>query len=168
MNRRVFGLFAVFFLTAACAQAKMVYYYDEKGDVHYVNTDYVQVPEQYMRQVLPQLAEPSPAEDKDKKTPEISPTPTAVPTPADLKPEVTIEFFTSVECKICNQIELLMRARKLKFNSYDVNYHPRGRQFLSERGGQVSLPVVFVNGVEVEGTNINAISDAVEKAQNAK
>jgi len=40
------------------AQAKMVRYIDEEGDVHYVNPDFVKIPKRYLPQVKSQLKPP--------------------------------------------------------------------------------------------------------------
>ena len=58
MVLKVVLVFTLILSAVSAAEAKMVFYYDEAGQVHYVNPDLMPIPPQYMDQVRPQLEAP--------------------------------------------------------------------------------------------------------------
>ena len=73
--KRIFLIFLIYFLGmgAYVAHAKLVHYTDENGKIHYVNPDFVKIPDKYLPQVRSQLEPPeenSAENTSDEKTPD--------------------------------------------------------------------------------------------------
>ena len=131
-------LLIVFFLVmTGLAHAKLVHYMDEEGIIHYVNTDYAQVPLEYRWQVKePPANETGEAVDNLPANAEISVAPEASPEP---QPQI-VELFIRRDCDRCRLLELKLKGGLIPYVAYDVDIHPIGRQVYEEQGGD--LPFV--------------------------
>ena len=136
-----YGLFFITFLFvfAGVAQAKLVRYMDEEGIIHYVNTDYTQVPPQYRWQV-----EKPPANEAEENASDL-PANAEVSLPPETPPQPQaqlVELFTRRDCQPCRLLELKLKGGLFPYVAYDVDIHPIGRQVYEELGGD--LPFVRV------------------------
>ena len=165
----------LFFLgTVAPAQAIMVQYIDEYGKVHYVNTDYANVPQKYYYQVKDQIEKAAKKTDAEKaaanpspvKTPEPEPTPAPPPIDPEAEEETKkepkkVELFVGADCSQCYLLESVLRQRKIVYQKYDIGSDP-GREKYHELGVR-ELPVTKVGSKVILGFDLNGIFTALKE-----
>lgn len=156
-------LLAIISLSTLTVHARMVYYHDEEGKIHYVNTDFAKVPEQYMYQVLPQLEQPEPPPEQPE-TPNVPAAPIFVKN-APIKKKIELDVFIADGCDECTQLEVMLRSRKILYNRHDVNTDPLGRKLLEEQGQKLRLPLTTLKGKSVVGADIRKIVDMVKEEE---
>lgn len=126
------GIFA-----ASGADAKMVRYVDENGKTRYVNTDYQNVPPEYMDQVRDQLGTEE-ASQTEATTDEVN-TLSAEESESeevvdDSKREILVEVFVTAACPDCVSLEKLLRKYEIVYQRYDINTNPYGSEKYKETG----------------------------------
>ena len=156
-------VFWLFSLVTVC-HAKMVYYFDEAGKIHYVNTDYSKVPDRYGPQVRRQLekikapaAEPIEENPKDEPAAEISENAT-IPTAQPL-----VEVFVQPDCLECRKLEINLKAKKIFYKRYDINYDHYGQQVYAQINGE--LPFTRIGEEIIYGNNIKRIEEILKQPE---
>ena len=177
MRRLVFPVcVAVVFLAygwlAEAVLAAIVYYYDEQGRIHYINTDYMKVPERYRWQVEEQLRRKGLMDDNKKESRketvgsteenETSSAGRSAPASVDPFARQKVEFFTRPGCAECYRLEMLLRAHKIPYVRYDITCV--GKECPRSPYGIPSgtPPMTRVGDVVIQGKDIQKISEAYE------
>ena len=154
-----FLLMLSIFTIVVAAEAKMVSYVDKNGEMHYVNTDFSKIPEEYRHQVEETTTEDNTTNKEILKEP--SAPPAANPTPENT--QNTVEVLVSLDCLDCKKLEALLSSHKINYLRYDVNSHPYGQTLYKEIGGE--LPITKVDNEVIHGLDIQRI---VSAARNKK
>jgi len=166
-------LLVVVFVTCAvkAGEAAFVKYKDKDGKEYYVNTDYTKVPDQYLDQVRDQLQE-----IKEKAMPAANITPD---TPGKNKQNLlswtgnpstfvtgSVQIFVSSNCQDCQRLETLLQVNQIKYMRYDVEYSSMGKEFYKTMGS-TQLPITRIGDKLIQGNNINAVKNVLQKMAQA-
>lgn len=158
------------------AHAIMVKYVDEFGKIHYVDTDYTNVPEKYYYQVKDQIekakkddASTSPADEKSivktslEKKSETEQQPPFILSPAVTQKEQTkqVELFVKTDCSQCFLLESVLRQRKIIYQKYDIE-SDLGRDKYRALGVH-EVPVTKVGSEIIVGFDLNGIYTALNE-----
>ncbi len=130
----------------------MVSFKDEKGQIHYVNTDYSKVPEKYRAQIEEGKKERQTSKEEgmaDQNPLDLS----------ELKQSSAVEYqvfekkkglknlpikvFTSTTCADCHKLITLLRANHIPFETYHVGHDQKAKQ-LFEQVGTGILPLTQI------------------------
>jgi len=190
--REIYVYFIILlFLLAGEAEAKIVKYIDEHGRIHYVNTDYSKVPEEYLYQVQGQL-EPADSEPSTEKSTETSTDDTddTAKEPAgenlesgepDTSQETSegpgespaeydwqnkdkgllVQIFVSVDCPVCQNLEAMLKKYGVVYYRYDINTTPYGKKVYEEMG--VEPPIVLVHQEWIYGFTAEEIEPLIQQ-----
>lgn len=169
-----FTLFSIIFVTTP-SDAAFVNYTDSTGKIHYVNTDYSKVPDQYLNQVADQLKKIE--ADKIKTLPPIpsSKTPTNSPKIDDIDIVSTATPITSQDrlTRLTNAVNTLQSNNVLpvsvNINSGIINYIDKNgqRQIVTAE----SLPTVsteFLPQIDQQIIGLEKIALQIKSDQNLK
>ena len=161
MRKIYYAIFTISLLVltvSAPAKADLVSYIDENGEMHYVNTNFSKVPEQYLDQIK-QQKEPSETEQKQP-----SPSPgqsdqghLADNPEKDLPPPV--EVLVNAGCLDCKKLELLLKAHKIPYFAFDVDKTDRGKTLYQQMDGG-ALPITVIGTRTIYGIDILSITSA--------
>lgn len=157
--KKIIILLILTFCLTALAHAKIVHYTDADGKVHYVNTDFAKVPDEYYSQVRAQLEVPKPVQTQDTKSLNSA-------KPADKKAKPVIFLTSSANCPVCPKLEGELRAKKIFYSRYDVDYNQKGRELHEQIGGE--LPICLVEEEVIHGDNIQEILNALKRYSREK
>ncbi len=164
----IFLILAVFSLTRQ-ADAAFVSYKDTSGKMHYINTDYTKVPDQYLSQVEDQLKkiEADKAKNNFVNFPGQN---TNIPTPGwipsddqDQQPQNTnkiVEVFYKTNCEECMRLRVLLDANNIQYSLYDIENSFPGIEFYKMMQN-AALPITRVAGAIIHGNDILAIKNAL-------
>ncbi len=152
------------------ATAALVHYFDEQGQIHYVDTDYANVPPQYLSQVQEQLEkaeqkteEQSASPAQKIKKPEVSVEKRPEPEPPST-PSKIVEFYTNQTCGQCPMLEaLLKRAKNIKLTVFDVDT-VEGQKKYTELGVN-NIPVTKIDSTIIVGLEIEKILSALAQSK---
>ena len=145
----------VFLLAAASAQAAIIKYVTEKGQVWYV--DRVEaVPEKYRDQIRGyQKAQPSPLAALTTQ----NNLPAAALFPSGVK---RIEIFIKPNCVSCQLLESFLKSRHVNYIAYDIEKSPLEKQIYDSLN-QTTVPVVRIGSQVIPGFSPTDILSALEK-----
>lgn len=159
MMRRAVLTTLLVLAAAASAQAKMVHYTDEKGKIHYVNTDYAPVPARYRAQVKDQLASEEQAQPVSAETD----SPAAIKGKASDTPPASDCRLTVMVLVDGNQAHVTkqLKERNIPFVVHDVGSEP-GRTFYKNLGGG-TLPVIqIMTATVLQGDAANDVGRVID------
>ncbi len=152
----------------------MVSYIDEKGKVHYVNTEHAKVPERYQNQIFPKPKRNLNQEEGREEEKVESETPalgnilipvTAPEEPANQNANISnydlAEILVSEDCSDCSNLELFLNANKVRFVKYDIS-EKTGQQKYQEVG-EGELPITILGEKVIKGFQIKTIYDTLVK-----
>ncbi len=155
--------------------AEMVHYFDENGQIHYVNTAVTNVPEKYMNQVRPQLEKARQQEGESNVTEkkeeaqnsmdmgtELFEESDAAPEPPD---RIVVDVLRKADCKSCLKLFSVLRQSKILFQSRNVDIDPRGKE-LYEKYPDMELPITVVGDQAVSGLDFFKIKQLVRELKN--
>lgn len=146
----------------------MVYYHDEQGKIHYVNTDFAKVPDKYMYQVIGQLDEPKLTPAKEEVEVSVSPTPANQP-PEPKKQTASVKVYVSDTCgEACSSFELALQVRNIVYQRVDITKDPEGKKLYEMTGGTAPLPITCVNVTKcLIGPNVVKFINTLQEVENA-
>ncbi|MDP2654132.1 MAG: glutaredoxin domain-containing protein [Candidatus Omnitrophota bacterium] len=145
-------------LLALAAEAKIVHYFDDDGKIHYVNTDFSKVPDRYLPQVRPQLADEQPDKvlDAPSNNAVLPPEEPAVKTKTPgSRGGGEVEFFFDIRCPDCKKVEDLLQSLKIRYARFNVSRHPYGINFYRQESGD--LPIIRAQGKVIHGADMDGI-----------
>ncbi len=165
-----FKLFLLLFLHVSfinSSEAAFVNYTDINGKVHYINTDYSKIPDQYLNQVEEQLQKIEAAKTKSSQINILDPNKQPPSTTngeelinQDKKTNPLVEVFFKTDCKDCTRLQVLLEANNIKFSLYDVENSNYGIEFYkTQQNGQ--LPITRIDSKIIYGNDINAVKNAL-------
>jgi len=167
-----FFLLIIFFISSS-AKAEIVSYRDNNGNVHFVNTDYSSVPEEYRDRVKKSKVtgtettmEPTSIDDPKniKKISEILEKLGSIKAKKENKnssgtkkteeeptnEESTVEVFSSEDCVECVFWETFLRSENISYIKYDINTDPEARRRYEEFKTKI-LPITVIDDTVIEG-----------------
>ena len=147
--------------------AVMVHYYDENGQIHYVNTAVARVPERYMDQVRPQIEAAELAQDEAKEdTPMVSSDglTAAANGQTPVRPKIILDVLITSGCKGCMKLFSQLRANKIFFRSHNVETSSIGKQLLQQYNN-MPLPITIIGDQAVSGANILRIKEILKEME---
>ena len=169
MNARMPLFISVFYFISlgTAAEANFVRYTDENGKMHYVNTEYNKIPEQYQDQVKGQLQAQNinsaasgtnplnPYADQNVRNPG------ANNTPAPLTAQDRVAIYVKANCKECERLETVLQANQIKYLRYDVNTSIQGQEFY-KTAENADLPITTIGSQMIPGNDIGSIKAALQ------
>jgi len=144
----------------------MVHYIDERGKIHYVDTDYSKVPERYRDQVAGQLA----AEEK-----KAGHSPAALPPGAGGEATtgrtnnvilssgsgLQIDLFVKPACVECAFLEIFLNSERIPYDRHDVTQDPNAKKMFAELGSP-PVPVIKIGSRVISGFQAAEIQSAIK------
>ncbi len=146
-------------LPISYGQAAFVSYTDVNGKLHYINTEYNKVPDQYLNQVEEQLKKIE--NTKIKNTPEAAVEKSAIENPQPPTPELTVEVFVKTDCQDCMRLQALLEAHKIKYLVYDIKNSEKGIEFYKSTSNE-KFPITRIGSKIIYGNDVLAIKDALK------
>ena len=145
----------------------MVRYVDERGRVHYVNTDNSKIPEQYREQVEPKPLQESEESSKENSLTNSLLTPAEPTSPPDTTsiaslPEYKIEILLTFDCQNCIQLLNFLKAHNLNYIPYDIQNSDVGKEKYREVGGG-ELPITMIGDEIIKGYDLKRIYDILAR-----
>ena len=151
--RKLLLLTTLLLFQAPALHAAMVYYYDESGEIHYVNTNITSVPPQYLDQVRPQLeaiaAQEKAAQEEAAQQTSSEQTPAVTPEQTASRP-VKVILLTNSYDRATKRMMMVLNANKIHFKRYDILGSSTGRKLYDEYN-RPDLPAAIINDTKVMG-----------------
>lgn len=147
------------------AKAALVYYYDEQGAIHYVNTDFAVVPPQYMDQVRPQLEALKKKEAQQQKASlqPVSQPPMTTITPAGSAGTMPVSVVLLLDKNDLSSRRAVafLQTNKINFQGFNVTTSQKGQE-LYRRFSSQPLPLIIINDmIAIPADNIGQIKQSL-------
>ena len=168
----------VFLNINSLAKAEMVYYVDEQGKTHYVNTETAKIPEKYLPQIKDQMQQISKdrldmeaAEEAKRQESLRNPAPIPASTPSNnsttsqASSDKLAQVFVSMNCPACDQWVAILVQNKIPFARYDVDYHPYGQEVRAKI--QAEVPFTMIGQEVILGQDIDKVMSLIGKSPTA-
>ena len=76
---------------------------------------------------------------------------------------VNVEIYTTPSCRWCEKTKKFLKGKKIEFKEHDVSKNEKARKEMTERSGQMGVPVLNINETIIVGYNPKEIEKALEK-----
>ncbi len=163
----IFLLIAGTFFTTQ-ADAAFVSYKDTSGKIHYINTEYTKVPDQYLSQVEDQLKKIEADKTKNNfiNIPDqninapIGWMPNNIQSQEAENIAKVVEVFYKTDCEECMRLRVRLDANKINYSLYDVENSSPGMEFYKTLPN-TQLPITRIGKTIIYGNDINAIKNVL-------
>ena len=75
---------------------------------------------------------------------------------------MTVRIYTTKICPYCEMAKQFFKQNDIKFEEIDVSNDKEAAMEMIEKSGQMSVPVIEINGKIIVGFNIKAIKEALK------
>ncbi|MHA2063377.1 MAG: glutaredoxin family protein [Candidatus Thorarchaeota archaeon] len=72
-----------------------------------------------------------------------------------------VTIYSTPTCAWCKRTKDFMNERKIKFNDIDVSTDQKAAHEMLHKSGQMSVPVIDINGKLIIGFDVDAINRAL-------
>ena len=76
---------------------------------------------------------------------------------------VIVEIYTTPSCPWCEKTKEFLKEKKVKFKENDVSNNEKARAEMTEKSGQMGVPVLDINGKIIVGYNPKEIERALKR-----
>lgn len=79
-----------------------------------------------------------------------------------LKKSLNVTIYKTLTCPFCHMAEEFFKKNNIKFKSIDVGNDQKAAQGMIKKSGQMSVPVIDVNGRIIIGFDKNALKKTLK------
>jgi len=76
---------------------------------------------------------------------------------------VIVEIYTTPSCPWCEKTKEFLKEKRVKFKENDVSNNEKAREEMTEKSGQMGVPVLDINGKIIVGYNPKEIERALKR-----
>ncbi len=74
---------------------------------------------------------------------------------------MAIKIYSTPTCAYCKMAKAFLKELKLDFEDIDVSANAKAAEEMTEKTGQMAVPVIDINGIIIQGFDREAITTAL-------